>query len=350
MSVETVAVKHRYVTLERGTPDHDLYMSGHFSPVDLAIPVPLLAGTASRENTTFQILKRSEIARPSLGRVLFQLLRFDLVGLTLVPALVVWMMTAGSVSAVVIMMASLACVHAATFAFNDYFDHMQGRDRLSEVSGSRVIQNGYLRAHEVLKVAFTFSGLAALGAFYFTFQNPKILLFALLGVALFSVGTMYSRLGLKSSGFGDVAVLLGLGPIHTLAVQFSLTQEMTPFIGLIGLMYGLLALVYVQSKSLVTSMVDHQAGVRTMAVRVGFDRMKTVMLVELVAMIGLAVKLEPVLSFSFVLFLIGLVWVARLIRNLPSPVSSRTQNLSRQVLVLHALWSLSLVLHFVLYQ
>lgn len=347
---EPIVPKHRYVTLERGTADHDLYMSGHFSPVDLAIPVPLLTGTTSRENTTFQILKRSDIERPSMLNVIVQLLRFDLIGLTLVPALVVWMFVSGSALAVCILMASLACVHAATFAFNDYFDHMHGRDRLSEVSGSRVIQNGYLRAHEVLKVAFLFSALASLGALYFTIQNPKILLFALLGVALFSIGTLYSRFGLKSSGFGDIAVLLGLGPIHTLAVQFSLTQEMTPFIGMIGLMYGLLALVYVQSKSLVTAMVDHQAGVRTMAVRVGFDRMKTVLLVELVIMIGLAVKLEPVLSFSFVLFLIGAVWIARSVRILPSPVSSRTQSLAGQILVLHALWSLSLVLHFALAQ
>lgn len=344
--METALAKHRYVTIERESPDHDRYLSGQFSSSELAIPVTLLEGTPSKENTTFQIYGPGQIKRPSLALVFLQLLRFDLIGLTLLPAFVVYMFTGGTYLSVGVLTCSLACVHAATFAFNDYYDHMHGRDRLSEVSGSRVIQEGFLRAHEVFKVALMFSFLAGAGAVYFALQNPKILIFAALGLALFAIGTLYSRLGLKSSGMGDLAVLIGLGPLFTTAVEYSLIGQMTSFIFYIGLVYGLLSLLYVQSKSLVTSMVDHQAGVRTLAVRVGFDRMKKFMLVELVIMIGIAIKLEPVLSFSFGLFLVGLLWLARLVRRLPSPVSSRTQSLARHVLIAHALWSLSLLFHY----
>lgn len=341
-------MKHRYITIERESPEHDRYLSGQFSSSELAIPVTLLEGTPSKENTTFQIYGPGQIKRPSLALVFLRLLRFDLVGLTLLPALVVYMFAGGSYLSVGVLMCSLACVHAATFAFNDYFDHMQGRDRLSEVSGSRVIQEGYLRAHEVFKIAFAFSLLAGVGALYFALQNPKILFFAALGFALFAMGTLYSRLGFKGSGFADLAVLIGLGPLFTSAVEYSLTGHTTSFIFYIGLVYGLLSLLYVQSKSLVTSMVDHQAGVRTLAVRVGFDRMKKFMLVELVIMIGIAIKLEPVLSFSFGLFLVALLWLARQVRKLPSPVSSRTRSLAGHILVAHALWSLSLLFHYAL--
>lgn len=346
--METVPAKHRYITIRRESPDHDLYLTGRFSKSELAIPVTLLEGTPSTDNTTFQIYERDQIKRPALPLVLLQLMRFDLIGLTLLPALVVYMFVGGTYLSIGILIFSLACVHAATFAFNDYFDHMQGRDRLSEVSGSRVIQEGYLRAHEVFKIALLFSAIASAGAVYFAMQEPRILIFALLGFALFAVGTLYSQLGFKGSGIADLAVLIGLGPLFTSAVEYSLSGQMTSFIFYIGLVYGLLSLLYVQSKSLVTSMVDHQAGVRTLAVRVGFDRMKKFMLVELVIMIGIAIKLEPVLSFSFGLFLVGLLWLARQVRKLPSPVSSRTQSLAGHILIAHALWSLSLLFHYAL--
>ncbi len=346
--MDAASVKHRYITIERGSPEHERYLSGKFSSHEFAIPVTLLEGNPSKENTTFQIYGPGQIERPALIFVFLQLLRFDLIGLTLLPAFIVYMFAGGAYFSVAILMLSLACVHAATFAFNDYFDHMQGRDRLSEVSGSRVIQNGYLRAHQVFKIAMMFACLAGAGAIFFSVQNPRILIFALLGLGLFSIGTLYSRLGFKGAGLTDLAVLIGLGPLFTSAVQYSLTGQMTGFIFYIGLVYGFLSLLYVQSKSLVTSMVDHQAGVRTLAVRIGFDRMKKFMLVELVLIVGIAIKLEPILSFSFGLFLVALLWLARLVRSLPSPVSSRTRSLAGHILVAHALWSLSLLFYYAL--
>ncbi|MEK6555004.1 MAG: prenyltransferase, partial [Bdellovibrionota bacterium] len=227
----------RFVTVDRQSTDYKKYLSGHFSKTEVALPVPVLEGPQRNSSITFQILSDSEIKKPNLALILLKLFRLDLLSFTLVPTLIVWMYCSEIVTNAEewVLMLSIFFLHGAAFAFNDYFDHMQGRDHINEKSGSRLIQSGYVRAYQVLRAAWVLWSLAVVGGLYLSYYNPGILVFAALGAALGALGSMYQFVGLKSIGFSDIALVFALGPLLTLGTQYTITKNITFPILVIGM-------------------------------------------------------------------------------------------------------------------
>lgn len=329
----------RFVTVDKNDANYLQYLKGTFSSAERAIPVQINDGASLHSKVTFQILNVSDIKAPSLFFIFAQLFRFDLLSLTLLPALAVWLFyfenSQLSHLHSILLFCSLFFLHAAACAFNDYFDHMQGRDRLNEKSGSRVIQLGYLRAQSVLKWAWFCWGLASLGGIYLSLQNPYLIAFAAFGALLGALGSMYGSLGLKGVGFSDLAVLIGLGPLLTLSIEFVVMGQLTLPIFVLGLIFGLLTSVYTQAKSLASSLLDYQARVKTLPVRLGFDRAKIFMSFEMLAAIGLYFYFLSGLQFSGLVFAFLCVVTILFLLKLKSPLSSQTQKLSTRILWLH---------------
>jgi len=338
----------RYVTTDRQSTDCKKYLSGYFSDNEVALPVPVLDGAQLSSTITFQILDNNEVIKPNRATILFRLFRLDLISFTVLPTLIVWLLTNEQVTHMqqLVLLISVFFLHGATFAFNDYFDHMQGRDHVSEQTGSRLIQNGFLRAHQVLKAAWFLWALALIGGLYLSYYNPGVLIFAAIGAVLGAMGSMYQFFGLKSIGFSDIALILALGPLLTLGAQYTLTERVSlPFL-VMGVSYGLLALVYSQSKNLATTMLDHQAGIRTISVRLGFDKAKIFLMFELMC--------SAILSFytfntNYLMTLIFVVFVAYAIYRLnqiKSPIAGLAQDYPKHILRLHYVFSFCFIIFY----
>lgn len=338
----------RFITVSRDSLDFKKYLKGTFSNREVALPVEQLEGHQLRPNVTFQIFSREEIKRPGLFRALLSLYRVDLLILTVLPAGVVFLSIdpVASRSSLFALVLALFALHGATFAFNDYFDHMQGRDRLNEKTGSRLIQTGVLRAVDVLRIAWGYWALAALGGIILVYENPNLVIFALGGAFVGALGSMYQWIGLKSLGFSDIALLIGLGPLLTAGVSFASAHQVTGPVLILGLSYGLLALIYSQSKNIASSLIDYQAGVQTLAVRLGFDRAKTFICVELFAASIFAIFILQSSWIAVAIFAVATLSVGRQIFALKSPLSGQTAVISQRVLGLHFFLSFLCLLIF----
>ena len=76
----------KYVTLDRSNPDLQVHLLGEPTKNIRAIPVRSMNVNSQNEKVTFQLLPISELKRPPLFLVLLQVIRSDLLPLTLIPA------------------------------------------------------------------------------------------------------------------------------------------------------------------------------------------------------------------------------------------------------------------------
>lgn len=122
--------------------------------------------------------------------------------------------------------AGTVLVHAGLNMANDYFDHRSGNDDLTVATpvsgGSKVIQEGLLSPRQVLIAALACTAVGALVGLYLNFVTGGvvILLVGLVGLVL---AWFYAAPPLKLGhrrGLGEVACLLGCGPVIALGAYF----------------------------------------------------------------------------------------------------------------------------------
>jgi 1,4-dihydroxy-2-naphthoate octaprenyltransferase len=284
-----------FITLEKKDARFASYLLGSFSRDYRAIPVRSLHINSSAEQVTFQVVPNSELQRPNLLKILVQVGRLDLLSLTLMPPLVVWALF-GFTSEAILALVSLFFLHAAFFARNDYVDHVRGVDRLNEKGGSRVIQRGWLRAMTVRRCFYGFAVSSILSALPILNNHPALAATSLFAGLFGAYG--YSHLRWSRSGWllGGLSLFMCLGPLlalggfelslRVLAVNSHLIgMEFLPI--LIGVVFGLLAVIYVETRHLISLVVDDEADLQTLPVRFGFDRAKVILAFLAVATAGL---------------------------------------------------------------
>src|ERR1700677_2558649 len=79
-----------FVTLERKSPEFRNYLLGQHSPGFRAIPVRSLYINSDSESVTFQIVEREPVSVRQALVALVQVMRLDLLTLTLGPAIAMW--------------------------------------------------------------------------------------------------------------------------------------------------------------------------------------------------------------------------------------------------------------------
>jgi 1,4-dihydroxy-2-naphthoate octaprenyltransferase len=128
---------------------------------------------------------------------------------------------------------------AGTNLANDYGDHNSRADEWNKVpspfnGGSRIIQAGLMAPWKVLLAALLmFAGTIAIGLSLnksiggSAFADTPLLWFGLAGTAL---GLLYTLtpLRLAYTGFGEVAIFLGFGPVTVLGTHYVLTAGHQP--------------------------------------------------------------------------------------------------------------------------
>lgn len=176
-----------------------------------------------------------------------------------------------------ITLALAVLAHASANVLNDYYDELNGTDRLNEeriypfTGGSRFIQNGILSAKQTLAYGLALLGITCAGGFILLFVTGPSLLW--LGVPGCVLGWAYSAppLRLNSRGLGEFCItlcftLIVMGADLVQRQSFSLT----PVLAALG--YTLLATNILYINQFPDATADARTGKQHWVVRLGRAR------------------------------------------------------------------------------
>lgn len=177
---------------------------------------------------------------------------------------------------------ALLLVHAGTNVVNDVEDFAHGVDTEEKMDNSRVFTTGLLSVREGRALGLgLFAGAVALGALICAVQGPWLLLYGVPGVLGGYLYTAGPR-PYKHVGLGDPLIVLLMGPLMTQGAYTAVTGD--PFDAAafcVGLVPGLLIAAVLQGNNASDILADGAAGVRTLAVRVGFRSARNLYLASL---------------------------------------------------------------------
>lgn len=204
-----------------------------------------------------------------------------------IPAVVGAMVAIGSDAAdwwlAVVAVVAVLLVHCGVNCINDVEDFARGVDTADKMDNSRVFTTGLLTVHEgrLLALAYFVAG-TALGLVAVAVHGPALLIVGTAGVLggwLYTGGPRpYKHLGL-----GDPAIIFLMGPFITQGAYTAVTGDAFDAAAfLVGFCPGLLIAAVLQGNNLSDIVEDGRAGVRTLAVRMGFGPARTLYLVSLV--------------------------------------------------------------------
>jgi 1,4-dihydroxy-2-naphthoate octaprenyltransferase len=215
---------------------------------------------------------------------------------SLIPALAGALVAIGRGSAtwwlLPVAMIALALVHAATNACNDVEDSAHGVDSADKLDSTKIFTTGLLSIAAGRRFyAALFAGATVLGIALCVIQGPALLVAGVLGVL---GGWLYTGgpWPYKYAGLGDPAIILLMGPLLTQGAYTAVTGDAfhAPAFWL-GLGPGLLIAAVLAANNASDIDDDGAAGIRTLAVRIGFRRARAVYL----AMLGGGFLVPPLL-------------------------------------------------------
>lgn len=167
----------------------------------------------------------------------------------------------------------VAALHLGANLLNDYYD-AKGSDpinvRLTPFSGgSRVIQNGELKAGTILIMVIFFFALALAAALWLAYAGrPLVFVIGLLG--LFA-GWAYSAppFQLMSKGWGEVVIFFAFGPLITLGAYYVMSGQPSWEAFAVGVPQGFLITAVIWINQFPDYQADKEAGKHNLVVRLG---------------------------------------------------------------------------------
>jgi 1,4-dihydroxy-2-naphthoate octaprenyltransferase len=179
---------------------------------------------------------------------------------------------------------ALLLVHAATDVCNEVEDAAHGVDSPDKMDNSRVFSTGMLSVREGrLLYGAMFAAAFLLGLVICAVQGPELLVIGCVGIL---GGWLYTGgpRPYKYDGLGDPAIIWLMGPLLTQGAYTAVTGDgfHAPAFWL-GLGPGLLIAAVLAGNNASDIEGDRAAGVRTMAVRLGFSRARALYLLMLSA-------------------------------------------------------------------
>lgn len=338
-----------FITLTRDDPDFERYLLGTFSRTERALPVETFRSRSTRERVTFRIVPVEKLSRPPWWVAYLWSCRPDLWGLTLGPAVAVWLGHRESLPEWNRWPSWLALVgvfflHTASFLYNDVQDHLKGTDRLNRRRGSQVIQRGWCSAAEMKRWAGVHLALAAILAVP-AFLHAPVGLTAVCVAAAVALALLMGNWGSRF-GLGDLALTMLFGPLLTMGVALASFGATTWADAALGLGFGVMATWVFQVRQFENLFRSRPDSFHTFLGRLNFDEARMTMVAEgffvLAAQPALGLWLAlprglfsalPVVSIPSILLMY------RLFRA-NSPLSSTLVDSSRWALAAHGAWSL----------
>lgn len=181
-----------------------------------------------------------------------------------------------------IAMVALGLAHAGVNCVNDVEDFSRGVDPEDKLNNSRVFTAGLMSVRDgrILGRGL-FLASFALGIFIALFQGWALLAYGVVGLAV-GYGYTAGPRPLKYEGLGEVAIIPVMGPLITQGAYTAITGDgfsAAPF--WVGFAPGLLIAAVLAANNLSDIPGDRIAGVRTLAVRLGFSRARAIYMTAL---------------------------------------------------------------------
>jgi 1,4-dihydroxy-2-naphthoate polyprenyltransferase len=178
---------------------------------------------------------------------------------------------------------ALLLLHAATNVCNEVEDAAHGVDSPDKMDNSGVFSRGLLSVREGRRLyAALFAAAFVIGVGISLIQGVTLLVIGLLGIL---GGWLYTGgpRPYKYDGLGDPLIVLLMGPLLTQGAYTAVTGDgfHAPAFWL-GLGPGLLIAAVLSGNNAADIEGDRAAGVRTLAVRVGFRRARLLYIINLV--------------------------------------------------------------------
>jgi 1,4-dihydroxy-2-naphthoate polyprenyltransferase len=166
-------------------------------------------------------------------------------------------------------------IQVGTNLSNDYSDARRGADREDRLGPVRVTAGGLVPPRQVLVATYVAFGLAVLaGAYLIATAGWELLL---IGVASILAGVLYTG-GPRPYGYeglGEVFVFLFFGVVAVSGSYFAQVERLTWEAFVLAVPVGLLASAILVVNNVRDLETDRRAGKRTLAVRLGRPRART---------------------------------------------------------------------------
>jgi 1,4-dihydroxy-2-naphthoate octaprenyltransferase len=231
---------------------------------------------------------RVESARPGRLGLWLRATRPPYLPTSLVPGLAGALVAIGAHDAewwlLPVALVALLAVHAGTNACNEVEDAARGVDSPDKMDNSRVFSTGLLSVGEGRRLyAALFGAGFLLGVAICLVQGPALLV---VGIAGILGGWLYTGgpRPYKYDGLGDLAIVPLMGPLLTQGAYTAVTGD--PFFAdafWLGMGPGLLIAAVLAANNASDIEGDRAAGVRTLAVRIGFARARALFVANLAA-------------------------------------------------------------------
>jgi 1,4-dihydroxy-2-naphthoate octaprenyltransferase len=194
--------------------------------------------------------------------------------------------------------------HAGINVLNDYYDELNGTDRINTdrvfpfTGGSRFIQNGVLSLRETLAYGAGLLGIVMIAGLWLTSMSAPGLIW--IGAAGLFIGWAYSAppLALNSRGVGELCVAIGFGLI-VVGTDFVQRGGFAPLPAIAAVSYGLLVTNILYINQFPDRRADEAAGKRHWVVILGARRARWGY-----AVIGVG-------AYGFLLWAVGAGWLPR---------------------------------------
>jgi 1,4-dihydroxy-2-naphthoate octaprenyltransferase len=181
-------------------------------------------------------------------------------------------------------------IQIGTNLANDYSDAKRGADTVDRLGPVRVTAAGLVAPRRVLYATWAAFAVAALAGLYLVLDvGPEILVIGILSIA---AGVLYTG-GPKPYGYeglGEVFVFVFFGLVAVNGSYYVQLEDLQALPVLLSIPIGLLSAAILVVNNVRDIDTDRRAGKRTLAVRIGRERSRSLYLL----MLGLAFVLLPV--------------------------------------------------------
>lgn len=337
----------RYKTVRKGDVDFQPLLQGTFATALRAIPIQSLNINTVSEEITFKLVEADQIQKPSSLRIWCQLVRPLRLSLTLNPLIsiiLIQLQLGAMLNWFVVISSSLAavCWQLSGQFLSDYFDYMSGADRLDFSESKNPLRFGWITAIRLKHIGIVFLVFGiSLGIPALLGQPLKLVgvgSLAVVGLWLFSSRNNFFR----KSGLSEALLFLLMGPMLTFGFTWAIGGHVSNALFWVAMIYGSLAMLKVFVDNVADIFVDAQAGVETLATKLGFDRSQRAIqwlgFFALSSATGLALSSMQYIGLALIVTMGGFLII--LFRVVLSCGSFATTSMARAR-------SLSLCLHFV---
>lgn len=326
--------KSKWITVSRKDPQFDSLITGSFSKVQRALPVPSVAGEGLVDLQTFHLVDREQLRPLRWSSAAARVLRLQNLPLVLFPLCFVLLKL--EVDAVPYDgLLAILCAVGSMFVYvsmnlrNDFQDHYWGLDLQKPDRELGLIQAGAWSAGQVRMASRVFLVLG------FLLGAPSLVLFwpELLGLAVISLlilfATGLAKLGIRYRLGTELASFLLPGPCLVAGYQIAIGAGWDLETLALGLIAGGLSLLVFYLRSFELLVPSTKADLRNSIVRRGFERGRDWILVIWAAW-GFLVSAYSILYGGgwwrvVIPVSVVLVWfrVRQGFLRVPSPVGSR---------------------------